>query len=292
MNEDTPIREVLDEVVTDSEAEEVVEEQPIEEPKAEDQQPEVTQEEVEAFTEKGELQGKSPEELEEIYKNWQRSYTEKRQAETQELKKLRAELEKLKTSTPKPEPVKDERSVSQIREDIGQAQEAVQLGQMSVAEYTEHMRKLMAEEARQIAREEFTTLSTQEKEQSYQEQAYQAFIAADDKGRLNADSPTADEALIREVQEHLATELSKYMEEKGTAKGFDAGTLAKQKVDEYDARLDELVKKRTKQSTQLAQARAVKAQKSSTRGSNAKSSSSSSKSIRDVLSEVVEESGA
>jgi hypothetical protein len=277
-------REVLDEVITESEAEV----QPVEESQPVDQQSETSQEEVETFAEKGELQGRTPEELEEIHKNWQRAYTEKRQRETQELKQYREELERLKAAQTQQT---DQKSVSQIHNEMGQAQEDLQLGQMSVQEYTDYMRNLMQEEARAIAREEFSTLTTQQREEQYQESAYQEFISADERGRLNANSPTADEALIKDVQDFLAVELQKHIDETGSAKDFPAGKLAKERISAYDARIDEIVKTRTKQSTQLAQARAVKAQKSSTRGSNAQSAPTHGTSIRDTLLEAVEQAG-
>ncbi len=280
---DTPFREALDEVIESS-----ANEKPVEESKVVDQQPEKIQEEVETFATKGELKGKTPEELEEVHKNWQRSYTEKRQRETQELKALKAELESLKA----PKEQAQELSVPQIRQEMGQAQQDLQLGRMSVEEYTTYMTDLMKAEARQIAREEFTTLTSEQQEQQYQEQAFQAFQQADERGRLNPNSPTADEALIKDVQDHLAIELEAHIQENGSSKGFDAGSIAKARVEQYDARIDEIVKTRTKQSTQLAEARAVKANKSLTRGTNADSSPNQGSSIRDVLSEIVESSGS
>lgn len=283
---DTPIKEVLDEVVNESEP---VETQPVEESKAVDQQPEITQEEVETFAEKGELQGRTPEELEEIYKNWQRAYTEKRQKETQELRALREQLEQRKVEKPTSD---ESRSVAQIRQDMGQAQQDVQLGRMSVEEYTNYMRELMKEEARQVAREEYKEMTTQERESQYQDQAFKEFVSADERGRLDPNSPTADETLSKVVRDYLAEELEKYIQEHRTAKDFPAGKLAKEKTAEYDARIDEIVKTRTKQSTQMAQVRAAKAQKASTRGSDASSAPTSGSSIRDILVETIESSGA
>lgn len=248
-----------------------------------DETKEITQEET--FAEKGELQGKTPEELEEIYKNWQRSYTEKRQKETQELKEYREKLAKLEAQKPE-----QDRKVEDVRDDMNKATEDVELGKMSVEEYTKHMRKLMAEEARQIAREEFQTLSKEQQENQYQEQAYQDFLNADDKGRLNPNSPTKDETLIREVQDHLAKELDKHIKETGTAKGFDTTTLAKAKIKEYDDKLDEIVKNRTKKSTQMAAARAAKSRKAATKGTNANSAPVEGNSIRDILAEAVDAS--
>jgi len=49
-------------------------------------------EEIESFADKGELSGKTPEELDKVYKDWQRSYTIKRQAERKELEDLRKQV--------------------------------------------------------------------------------------------------------------------------------------------------------------------------------------------------------
>lgn len=272
---DTPIKETLDSVVTESQA-------PVEEP-AEVKAPETTQEEV--FAEKGELKGKTAEEMEQIHKNWQRAYTEKRHKETQELKAVREELAALKrvqAETPKNE------QVPQIRQEMGQAKQDLELGKMTVDEYTQYMRQLMTEEARQIARDEFQSLSSAEKEQQYQDVAFSEFVSAD--SRLDSNSPTADEALIKVVQDHLAVELEQWIQEKGTAKGFPATKLSKEKTAEYDARLDDIIKNRTKQSTQMAQARAAKAAKASLRGSDASSAPISGSSIRDILTDAVDQS--
>jgi len=54
-----------------------------------------TEVEEEVFAPKGELQGRTAEELEGIYKDWNKSYTQKRQSERAELQQLREERDQL-----------------------------------------------------------------------------------------------------------------------------------------------------------------------------------------------------
>ena len=57
--------------------------------------------EEEAFAEKPDLSGKTPEELEEVYKSWQKSYTQKRQEEKKALKEMETRLKELEAQVPK-----------------------------------------------------------------------------------------------------------------------------------------------------------------------------------------------
>lgn len=271
---DTPsFRDVVEETTKE------VEVTPSEAQKVEETAIESTQEQPETeetFAEKGELAGKTPEQLEEIYKNWQRSYTEKRQKETQKLKELEAKLAQLET-TPTAQPVEQR---------VEAAQQALNLGQMTVQQYTEYMKQLTLEQAREAAKEEYQQLVVQQREEQLAEQARNSFENADT--RLNQHAPDFDEKLRDEVRREMAELLDKHLEETGSYQGFDAETLTKKIIERKDREIDELIKKRTLQSTQAAKMREAKAMKSATRGTTGDSQPVGGSSIRNILSEAID----
>lgn len=276
--QDTPsFREVVEEATVEVET---PQETPKVEPSATEQPAEQTQEEV--FAEKSELTGKTPEQLEEIYKNWQRSYTEKRQKETQRIKEMEAELARLKQVQPQAQqPTVEQRAQ--------EAQQALDLGQMSVSQYTEYMKNLAAESAREAAREEYQTLIAEERENQLASKALEQFEAAD--SRLNQHSPEFNESFKNEVQRELAELLDAHLEKEGSYKGFDAASLTKQIIERRDKELDDIIKTRTQQSTQAAKMREAKTKKAEVRGSTSDGQSIGGNSIRNILSEAVDSVG-
>ena len=232
----------------------------------------------EVFAEKGDLTGKTEEELEEIYKNWQRAYTEKRQKESQRIKDLEVKLEKLSKSQSLPKN-------TTVEERAAMAQDAVDLGQMTVSQYTEYMKSLAVE----TAREEFKTIRAEEKENQLAEKALEEFQNADE--RLNEFSPDHDEDFRLEVQRELAERLDDHLEEFGSYKGFDAKTLTREIVDRRDKKMDEIIKKRTLNSTQAAKMREAKARKSEVRGTTSGGQPIGGNSIRSILSDAADSIG-
>lgn len=232
----------------------------------------------ETFADKGELKGRSPEELEETYNNWQKAYTAKRQKETQELKEYKqklAEYEARQTAPQQP-----------VEQSVQAAQQQVQLGNMTVEQYTEYIRELNREEAKKVAREEYESIHREEHEQTLASKAVESFSNADE--RLNEHNPNFDDNFKAEVQRELADLLDQHLSEVGSYEGFDAATLTKQIVERKDQLLDETIKKRTQQSTQAAKMREAKNKKSETRGTTVSSQSVNGNSIRDILSETVD----
>jgi len=244
------------------------------------EQPETTQEEV--FAEKGELAGRTPEQLEEIHKNWQRSYTEKRQKETHQLKELQAELEMLRNQPQAPSVPQD----TSVQERAEEAQQALDVGQMTVSQYTDYMRDLAIEEARNAARDEFQTQVTTQREETLAETALDKFQTADT--RLSTFSPEFNESFRDEVQRELADVLDEHLETTGSYKGFDTATVTKQIVERRDQELDDIIKKRTIDSTKAAQMREAKAKKSQVRGSTSNGQPVGGNSFRDILNETLD----
>lgn len=254
---------------------ETPETQPIatEEPKEEPQ--------AEVFAEKGDLAGKTPEQLEQTYAEWQKAYTAKRQKETQELKEYQAKLAELEQKL-----AMQSKTDKPIEERAADAREQVELGQMTVQQYTDYMQTLMAEQARKVAREEYKALMTEEHEQQLASKAMEQFQATD--SRLNEHAPEYDKEFCDEVRRELAELLDKHLSETGSYKGFDAQALTKQLVERRDAALDESIKKRTLQSTQAAKMREAKAKKSEVRGTTSDGQAIGGDSIRSILSEAVD----
>lgn len=232
---------------------------------------------TEAFAEKGDLAGKTPKQLEEIYQNWQKAYTTKRQTETQEIKELQAKIAELESKPKQAQTVEQKAEV---------AREQVELGRMTVPEYTEYIQSLVIEKAREAAQQEYKTMIAEEREQQLAMKAMEQFQSADQ--RLNEHSPEYNETFKIEVQRELAEELDKHLENTGSYDSFDAATLTKQIVERRDKELDEIIKKRTIQSTQAARMRDAKAKKSEVRGTAADGQSIGGNSIRNILSEAVD----
>lgn len=286
---DTPFRDIAQEALSKNVEVEAKTETPEVQPIATGEPTEKIQEET--FAEKTELTGKTPEQLEEIYQNWQKAYTAKRQKETQELKEYQRKLAELEKKLAQPhtqlvEPDKN-RYMPLNSEQLAQdAREQVQLGNMTVEQYTEYMRGVMAEEAKNVARQEYQQMITQEREDQLAQTALEQFQSVD--GRLNENAPNFDESFRNEVQRELAELLDAHLEDKGSYQGFDAQALTKEIVARRDAQLDEIIKKRTIQSTQAAKMREAKAKKSEVRGSTSDGQSIGGNSIRSILSEAID----
>lgn len=278
---DTPsFRDIATESVAENVEVETTTETPEAKPDAQVQPTEATQEDV--FAEKAELAGRTPEQLEEIYQNWQKAYTAKRQKETQEIKEYQAKLAELEKKQTQP----SQATEANVQDLQAQAQEQVQLGNMTVEQYTDYMKQIMVEEARTVARQEYQAMIAQEREDKLAQTALDQFQSVD--SRLNENAPDFDESFKNEVQRELAELLDEHLEEKGSYQGFDAKSLTKQIVDRRDAQLDEIIKKRTIQSTQAAKMREAKAKKSEVRGSTQDGQAIGGNSIRSILSEAID----
>lgn len=246
------------------------------------QAPVVEETKEEVFAEKGDLKGKTPEELEETYANWQKAYAAKRQKETAELRELKAKIAEIESKT-------KVESQGNTQDKVDEAQKQVELGNMTMTEYTQYVRSLLAEDARRIAREEVTAVTTEQKEQSYQERAVNDFRQADP--RLDENSPEYNESYANDIRRELADALDEHLEKTGSYKGFDTKSIAKQVIERRDAEIDEIIKKRTQQSTQAAKMREAKIRKSEVRGTTVDSQRIGGDSIKDILAETVESLG-
>lgn len=256
MNDTPTLDEALEEASSTltEEVETETEEQP-QEVQEETQEPEESQEEV--FAEKPELEGKSPEELEEIYQNWQKAYTQKRQAEKEEVKSMQKKLREIEAK---------------------QAQEPeIPIEQMTPEQLQQHFTK----KAQAIA--------TVARENSYIEAQEKSFYELDE--RLNEDNPKHDPNLFYAVVGQVTQERDKFEQENGTVVGFDFVGEAKAKIQAYD----ELVKQQV-QNYLSKQNKAVQSKSDRFRKSNPKTKAGEVKKaggmdLEDAFSEALSETG-
>lgn len=248
--------------------------------------------EPESFAPKGELKGRTAEELEEIYQNWNKAYTQKRQSETEELKTLRAEKEQLAqrlsgleaqaSSNP-------QRAAAEYQGEQDDLMQLLQQGQISPADYHQRLQTIIQSQARAIAREEFENLSSEHDEASRQQTALSEVLGMDD--RFNEHSPTYDKGMHRAILADVGEELDAYMQQHNSSQGFDHKGVAQRLISEWDAKVDAQVKARTQHSTQMARDAAGKFAKQNPKGSPAQSVSTEPKNFRDILAETIAEQG-
>lgn len=140
-----------------------------------------------------------PDEVKPFYKSLVSDYTKKRQAESQVIKDLRAELEALKTSQPNPVSESQSGEVDPI------------------------------EQFKEVA----TKVFTEQQEAIWDKTAQTEYPNLDD--RLNENSPMYDEYMDTFTREKLTNALDEYIEANGTKIGFDY----KSQVREIAAKWDE-----------------------------------------------------
>lgn len=247
--------------------------------------------EEESFAPKGELKGRTAEELEEIYQNWNKAYTQKRQSETNELRELREAKEQLEHrlkglegQTSSPQKVAEEYQSEQ--DDVLQL---LQQGRITPTEYHQRLQQIIQSQARAIAREEFENLSSSHEEASRQQTALSEVVSLDE--RLVENSPTEDKAMRRSILADVGEELDAYLQKNGNSIGFDHKAVANRLITEWNARIDAEVKARTQKSTQVARDQSGKFAKQNPKGSPAKSVSTEPRNLRDIFAEEIAKQG-
>lgn len=249
-------------------------------------------ENVESFAEKSELKGRTPEELEEIYQNWNRSYTQKRQKEREELRALQSKLEEYEKMNKQTIPSQLQNASADIESPDLKTQQALakkeyNLGNMSIDEYTQYVAQLAAEEARRATVE---TLQAREDEQ-YQQSALREFNNLDerfDDKFINEDSPEFNETnawMYTQVAGQMADALDIYIKKNGTSVGFDTKGTAKDFIKRFDTYVDSLVKNRVTQSNKVAQEKQKHYAKFTPKGTGTPSISSGKSDLRSLINE-------
>jgi hypothetical protein len=276
--------------VNNSESQEVETSETVETPKEVNSD---QSEEVEAFAEKVDTKGKTPEELEEIYQNWNKSYTQKRQKEREELRQLQSriqELEKLQgqsLNTSQVKSVSKDIESPDLQSQQAEAAKQFNLGNMSVEEYTRYVTQLAQEEARRATED---IISAREDEK-YQESALAEFNQLDDRFNVkytNPDSPEYNETyswMYSQVTQQMADALEAYQKENGTSVGFPTKEVAKEAILRFDKYVDSLVKTRVQQSNQVAKTKSLSYAKARPSGTSTSSRPQGKTDLRSLINE-------
>lgn len=222
--------------------EEAPEAEPETKPEAEvkEEVPEKAEPEEETFAEKPSLEGKTPEELDEIYKNWQKSYTQTRQAEKareKEMAEKLAEYEKTLSQFKSQEPEKP-------------------INEMTVEELQQHF-ALKAQEIAKTAQEN-----------SYIEAQEKSFYELDK--RLDEDHPEHDPNLFYSVVGQVTKLRDQYESDKGTVVGFDFVGEAKKVISAYDEAVKQKVQSYLKRNNETARGKVDQSSKANPKASQAK----------------------
>lgn len=265
--------------------------------KTEEKPPEVQatnpEDEVKPFADKVDSKGKTPEELDEIYNNWNKSYTQKRQKEMAELKSYKEKLQEMETKLSTIEKKGNAIQDPNLHQEQKEVQKQFDMGNLSVEEYTKQMRELVKEDARAIAKEVFSEEFKQQDENTTQNAMLEKFNTVDgrfDNKFINPDSPEFNKTnawLYQQVAAKMGEELQEHIDRTGTSKGFDVEKTATKHIKEIDGMIDAVLKSRVQASSQNVRARASEAQKSNPRGVASNSQTTEKKGIRELLEENV-----
>jgi hypothetical protein len=196
--------------------------------------------EEEAFADKPDLSGKTPEELEEIYKNWQKSYTQTRQAEKAREKEMAEKLAKY------------EETLSQFKAQ----QPEKPINEMTTEELQQHF----ATKAQEIAKTA--------QENSYIESQEKSFYELDK--RLDEDHPEHDPNLFYSVVGQVTKLRDQFEADKGTVVGFDFVGEAKKVISAYDEAVKQKVQSYLKRNNETARGKVSQSSKANPKVSSAK----------------------
>lgn len=245
-----------------------------------DVQPQSEQPEAqeEGFAKKIDAKGMTPEQLDSIYSNYQKAYTQRRQKEKEEIRRYQEQIKKYEEQLKNP----------QLNQNPAQrqVQQQFDLGNLSFEQYTNAMRQASQQDARQIAEEVWT----QREDKSNQEQMLQRFNSLDerfDKKFTDAESPEYNATnawLYQNVAMELASALDAHIQANGTSIGFDSDTIAKEAIKRFDGLIDSIVASKVKESTQQAQNKATEISRSNPKGKVAQSNTIGSRNLRDLIS--------
>ncbi len=232
----------------------------------------------EGFAKKIDVKGLSPEQLESVYSNYQKAYTQKRQKEKEEIRRYQEQIREYEEKLKNPSPIQNQAQ--------RQVQEQFNLGNLTFEQYTHAMRQASQQDARQIAEE----IWTQREDKSNQEQMLQRFNSLDerfDKRFTDVESPEYNATnawLYQNVASELASALDAHIQANGTSIGFDSDTIAKEAIKRFDGLIDAIVASKVKESTQQAQNKAVEISRTTPKGKVAQSNTIGSKNLRDLIS--------
>jgi len=209
----------------------------------------------ETFADKPSLEGKTPEELEAIYKDWQKSYTQKRQAEKEQLRALEEKLSQYEAQTPK--------------------LEDIPINWMTPQQFKEYT---LAQAKKQVEAE---------RDNAYIESQEKAFYEVDK--RLDDESPDHDEALFYSVVGKLTKEREAYEAKNGSVYGFDFVGRAKDLIKAYDEGMKQKVQDYLKKNNERVRSKVEKNSKTNPKTQSAKMKKAGGLDLEDAFEEALTE---
>jgi hypothetical protein len=210
--------------------------------------------EEEAFAEKPDLSGKTPEELEEVYKSWQKSYTQKRQEEKKALKEMETRLKELEAQVPKYE------------------EDPALMTPQELQEWT------LAQARKQVE---------DERDNAYIESQEKSFYELDP--RLDENNPEYDEALLFTVAGKLSGEREAYEEKNKSIYGFDFVGRAKRLIKAYDESIKLKVQNYLKQNNETARGKVSQSSKVNPKSNSGKLKKSGGLDLDEAFEEALAE---
>lgn len=262
---------------------------PVQEPTAP-----TTPEEPLSFAEKVDTKGLTPEQLEEIYEGYNKKYTQRRQKEREEIREYQRKLAEYEAKKEQPVAKQTQIEAPDLQQAGEEAKKQVQLGNLSLEDYTNYMRELFREDAKRIAEETYGNISKTEKHESYSNQMLEGFNSLDDRFNdkyVNPESPEYSEVnknLYEYVAGRMATLLDAYIAENGSSVGFDWKTPAEATIKQFDSLVDAQIRARAKTQTISAQSKANQFSKTTPKGTTNRSVSATPESLDDLLKKSIE----
>lgn len=210
----------------------------------------------ESFVDKPDLSKLTPEQMEETYKNWQKAYTQKRQAERARDKER-------------------EETIANMQKELEQFKSQKDPSQMTARELQEWT---LSQARKQVE---------VERDNAYIESQEKAFYEVDP--RLDEDSPNYDEALFYSTVGKLAKERDAYEKENGSVYGFDFVGKAKGLVKAYDGEIKLKVQSYLKKNNETARDRVEKSSKTNPKTSSGKMKKVGGLDLDDAFEEALTE---
>lgn len=210
----------------------------------------------ETFADKPDLSKFTPEQMEDIYKNWQKSYTQKRQAERARDKER-------------------EETIANMQKELEQFKSQKDPSQMTPQEFQEWT---LSQARKQVELE---------RDNAYIESQEKAFYEVDK--RLDEDNPEHDEALLLYTVGKLTKEREAYEKEHGTVYGFDFVGKANGLVKAYDDKIKLQVQSYLKRNNETARNKVEKSSKINPKTSSGKMKKVGGLDLDDAFEEALAE---
>lgn len=237
------------------------------------------EESIKPFADKPPLADKTPSQLEEIYQNWQKKYTQQRQTEKAELKKYQAEMAKLQKQLDERQQYTQPAQGQSIQSQKDEVARQYELGNMSLEQYTAYMKDLVSQDVLS----QVSAMQQAQYEEIYQNGLLNEFFTLDE--RLDQNNPNYSPRFLKMVTSEMAEQLDSYIANNGTSQGFPVKELAQKIITEYDNEVNEMMKTRVQSNAQIARAKAASTARNTPGGTSATTKSTAGRSFKQILEE-------